>query len=316
MKKLIPILIMLSMLIGCLSNEEDKDGDGLIDEIEIKGWEITVVYPFNDSAITYEVFPDIHKKDTDGDGLTDFQESPYYSNFPTDPTKKDTDGDGLTDYEEKVIFKTDPLDWRDDADGDNFPGWRGDYEEILYYRQRGYDNETIKMFLKNPDVDGDGAKDGNDIDPLKDLKMEVKIERLIITSDMDEKDGIIECIINISVGTDWKRFPSHKWISIIPGENETLNLSCILDINDEGMIGNDTKPFWIEIIDLDKGEGIPWTEMKILDEDMLPDIDIVKIDGNSSFIRNINIPEDFGSYKVKGEDGELWFEIKEPDENP
>ena len=247
------------MLIGCLSNEEDKDGDGLIDEIEIKGWEITVVYPFNDSAITYEVFPDIHKKDTDGDGLTD--------------------------YEEKVIFKTDPLDWRDDADGDNFPGWRGDYEEILYYRQRGYDNETIKMFLKNPDVDGDGAKDGNDIDPLKDLKMEVKIERLIITSDMDEKDGIIECIINISVGTDWKRFPSHKWISIIPGENETLNLSCILDINDEGMIGNDTKPFWIEIIDLDKGEGIPWTEIKILDEDMLPDIDIVKIDG--SLIKNI-----------------------------
>nr|AGC71100.1 hypothetical protein [uncultured bacterium A1Q1_fos_2067] len=43
--------------------------------------------------------------DSDGDGLTDSQESGY----GTDAQKSDTDEDGLTDYEELIVHQTDPL---------------------------------------------------------------------------------------------------------------------------------------------------------------------------------------------------------------
>ncbi|MFA6919218.1 MAG: CAP domain-containing protein [Patescibacteria group bacterium] len=44
--------------------------------------------------------------DSDGDGLTDYQEKLYGTN----PYNLDTDGDGLSDYEEIKIYQTDPLD--------------------------------------------------------------------------------------------------------------------------------------------------------------------------------------------------------------
>jgi len=46
----------------------------------------------------------------------------------TDPAKADTDGDGLTDWEEFALYKTDPL--KKDTDGDGFT----DKEEL----DRGY----------------------------------------------------------------------------------------------------------------------------------------------------------------------------------
>ncbi len=52
--------------------------------------------------------------DSDGDGLTDAEES----DAGTDPTKPDTDGDGLYDREEVQVYGTDPLD--QDTDGDGF----------------------------------------------------------------------------------------------------------------------------------------------------------------------------------------------------
>ena len=53
--------------------------------------------------------------DTDGDGLTDEEETKY----GTDPHKVDTDGDDLSDYEEIMIWKTDPLNPDTDGDGYN-----------------------------------------------------------------------------------------------------------------------------------------------------------------------------------------------------
>ncbi len=311
MKKIIVFFILISLLSGCIWNKEDADGDGLIDEIEKEGWDLTVVYPLNESGTKIHVTPDVNKRDSDGDNLTDYQESPYFGELPTDPTSIDTDKDGLTDYEERVIFKTNPIDWRSDADDDNFPGWRGDYEEILYYRQRGIDNETIKKFLiGNPDVDNDGAKDGNDIDPLRNLKIEINITGLLIKSDMNENDGIIEGEINVTVGNDWQKFPSspiEPWISIIPKANQSLDLHCVLDISDVGIPGNGTVPLMIEIIDLDRGLEKDYS-------DMILDFDVVRIDGNSSFSKNFNIFTDCGKYHVIGADGELWFEIKDVSE--
>lgn len=53
--------------------------------------------------------------DTDGDGLTDYQEVHIYH---TDPLKADTDGDGLSDRDEVITWKTDPLN--PDTDGDGY----------------------------------------------------------------------------------------------------------------------------------------------------------------------------------------------------
>ena len=53
--------------------------------------------------------------DTDGDGLTDYDEINIYH---TNPKSIDTDNDGLTDYEEVKIYHTDPNN--PDTDGDGY----------------------------------------------------------------------------------------------------------------------------------------------------------------------------------------------------
>lgn len=114
--------------------EMDSDGDGLSDYDEI-----------------YVYGTDPLDPDTDGDGLTDYEEVMVYG---TDPLNPDTDGDGLSDYDEINEYGTDPLN--PDTDGDGLT----DYEEIYVY---GTDP-------LNPDTDGDGFTDGQEIemgtDPL------------------------------------------------------------------------------------------------------------------------------------------------------
>jgi hypothetical protein len=54
------------------------------------------------------------KTDTDGDGLTDYQEVSIYH---TNPFVADTDGDGLTDGDEVNVWHTNPLIADTDGDG-------------------------------------------------------------------------------------------------------------------------------------------------------------------------------------------------------
>lgn len=119
-------------VIGLLP-DGDEDGDGLINTQEIA------------------VGSDPFIVDTDGDGLTDFEEVMSYH---TDPTKPDTDGDGLTDYDEVRIYHTEPL--KKDTDGDRLT----DYEEVNIHH-------TDPL---TPDTDGDGLLDGWEVkyglDPL------------------------------------------------------------------------------------------------------------------------------------------------------
>jgi hypothetical protein len=56
------------------------------------------------------------KTDTDGDGLTDYQEVNVWQ---TNPLVADTDGDGLADGDEVNVWHTNPL--VADTDGDGFP---------------------------------------------------------------------------------------------------------------------------------------------------------------------------------------------------
>ena len=66
---------------------QDEDLDGLIDGIEINGWNVTV------RGITTHVTSDVSKPDTDNDFLSDLKE---YENR-TNPLITDTDEDGVLD---------------------------------------------------------------------------------------------------------------------------------------------------------------------------------------------------------------------------
>jgi outer membrane protein OmpA-like peptidoglycan-associated protein/opacity protein-like surface antigen len=81
--------------------------------------------------------------DTDGDGLTDFEEVRTYG---TDPKSPDTDKDGLKDFEEIRTYTTDPRNPDTDSDGLN------DGQEV-----------ARKTDPKNADTDGDGLADGDEV---------------------------------------------------------------------------------------------------------------------------------------------------------
>jgi hypothetical protein len=141
-------------------------------------------YKFDDdndnlnNSLELWISTDPFKSDTDGDGLSDFDE---YQNFKTDPTASDTDADGISDSAE-IANKTDPkvgflkasepistssvagqgekwwsdyggtgstnLDWKKDSDSDGLI----DIDEIFY---------LTNPF--SPDTDGDGVLDGKEI---------------------------------------------------------------------------------------------------------------------------------------------------------
>lgn len=122
------------------------------------------VYDFSGQDDDWNIHPDNARgwmleavgraNDTDGDGLSNYDEVTNALGSVTDPWNPDTDGDGLTDHEEIHAYGTNPT--REDTDGDGL----SDYDEIHVY---GTDP-------RNPDTDGDGAEDGWEVrrgsDPL------------------------------------------------------------------------------------------------------------------------------------------------------
>lgn len=121
--------------------DNDYDGDGIPNDLEL------------------EYGTDPYNADTDGDGLSDFDE---INNFGTNPLIPDTDGDGLNDGDEIYRYNTNPL--MIDTDGDGLT----DYEESIIYntnprladsdRDGLTDLEEIKLG-SNP-LDADSDKDG------------------------------------------------------------------------------------------------------------------------------------------------------------
>jgi outer membrane protein OmpA-like peptidoglycan-associated protein len=140
------------------SDDDDNDGDGLTNGYEKK------------------IGTDPNKADSDGDGLSDFEEA---TRLHTDPLKADTDQDGVTDGDEVIKYHTDPL--KADSDGDGLP----DGDEVLKYHTDPLkadtdgdgisDGDEVVKFHCDPlkaDTDGDGVKDGEEVltyhtDPLK-----------------------------------------------------------------------------------------------------------------------------------------------------
>lgn len=120
----------------------DSDGDGLLDNAELRGW--TVVFVDGNGEITRkEVTSDPHNPDTDGDGLDDSDEK----QINTDPRSPDTDGDNLNDYDEFNVWYSSPLHQDTDADG------LDDNLEISFFRTSALLDDT----------DGDGLQDGDEV---------------------------------------------------------------------------------------------------------------------------------------------------------
>ena len=127
----------------------DTDGDGLTDYDEL------VFYA--------ELHPCLNPFDidTDGDGLDDGEEVDYYLFMPDiyDPCTNlavvDTDRDGLSDSDETTVYLTNPSDPDTDADGLN------DGHEIYLAGGTGCPDPLEE------DSDGDGLLDGVDLEPCE-----------------------------------------------------------------------------------------------------------------------------------------------------
>ncbi len=111
------------------SSEIDSDGDNITDLMELitnsNPYNSDTDGDFlpDDYEFKYHISSNI-KFDTNGDSISDADEDydqDGLSNLKefqigTDPTEKDTDGDGLDDYEEVMIYGTDPLNSDTDMD--------------------------------------------------------------------------------------------------------------------------------------------------------------------------------------------------------
>ena len=140
----------------------DTDGDSFLDGWSItlnnttekalcdyfKNWNIAYVDNKNGTLTFYgelnmgtePLVPDADA-DTDGDGLTNWEEVYIYGTDPNDP---DTDDDGLWDGEEVKIYGTDPLD--PDTDGGGcWDGWEVEH---------GFDPTNAADDSEDPDMDG------------------------------------------------------------------------------------------------------------------------------------------------------------------
>ncbi len=120
----------------------DSDGDGVTDDVEQRGWTVTIVRT-DGSEIHRDVSSDPFVSDTDGDGLRDQEEL----HRAADPRNTDTDVDLLTDYEEVSIYQTSPTHQDTDADG------LGDSRELTVYQ-----TSPIRT-----DTDGDDFSDRDEV---------------------------------------------------------------------------------------------------------------------------------------------------------
>jgi hypothetical protein len=301
---LMATVLVLGTLTGCLDGNNEKDK--LPKEIEKNGWYINVTYAGENASTRIKVDSDPDMDDTDGDGLTDYQE--WQANAGggrSNPRDIDTDGDGLTD-EEEAQLGTHPASWMHDHDQDN-GWWQGDYEEILYYQERGLDHETIVTFLQDADVDNDGIKDGHDIDPLHDLRIQVHIVSLYVSANLDP-NLILEIVFTVSTDQESQSAPESP-LTLVIEENTSVNLSLTMDFSDQGIPGEYANSISISVIDQDEKVGEP-RYSDAIDGDGFIYMDFVQITSQGSFTNNeFDIRNDCHTYFPSGPDGRILFRI-------
>lgn len=158
------ILNYEEFLLGFFIDNSDSDNDNVPDNLE--DWDQDGL----PDIIELRFQSDLHKKDTDSDGLDDYQEY-YNKSGQTDPRNPDTDNDGTKDGKE-VALGTNPLDPK--VGGDNDRDGLSNEEEILLGTdpdQKDSDGDSLSDFEESdsnysdplkPDSDGDGWNDGKE----------------------------------------------------------------------------------------------------------------------------------------------------------
>jgi hypothetical protein len=120
----------------------DSDGDGLSDNVEMRGWIVTI-HNADGTVSSRGVTSDPAVEDTDGDELNDAQEA----NLRFDPRSADSDDDQINDYAEFNEVYTNGLDQDTDHDG------LDDFLEFAFFH-------TSPLFA---DTDGDQISDPDEI---------------------------------------------------------------------------------------------------------------------------------------------------------
>ncbi|HUR25102.1 MAG TPA: hypothetical protein VM327_03695 [Candidatus Thermoplasmatota archaeon] len=164
MRAVLPVVLLVAaVLAGCSDGAKDADGDGLRDGTE-KEWP-TILVDYADRRVRLHPTSEVGVVDTDGDGLSDFDE--FFRK--TDPRDPDTDGDGLTDCQETI--HTVRAECED-------PTFAGDYDKgfgtnparadsdpgpVRYLNQAGrFTDETGTLVGGRVDW-GDGLTDGQEV---------------------------------------------------------------------------------------------------------------------------------------------------------
>lgn len=160
----VAVLAML-LLAGCGGNEhKDSDGDSLEDRDEQAGWEATI--DLLGRRVQRHVTSDPHLEDTDGDGLTDLEEFSFLAGL--DPRSPDSDEDGLTDCQEarhtvRVLCEDPDFGGPFDGGYDTNPANAdSDVGVGRYWQAHGYEDPTNSIHQLTW---GDGLSDGHESKP-------------------------------------------------------------------------------------------------------------------------------------------------------
>lgn len=177
----------------------------------------------SDYSLSYYGIEEEYDKDTDGDGLTDYEEK----FLDTDKNNPDTDGDGLNDGNEMYITYTNPL--KVDSDGNGISDADEDFDEDKLTNKEEIEIGTDPLY---EDTDFDGLKDGEEVntyntDPLK--------------YDVDE-DGISDGD-EIKIGLD----PNNVSTNGVPDNEYIFNQEIKADSDVLWQINKEDNPFEMSV---------------------------------------------------------------------
>ncbi|WP_161629773.1 RHS repeat protein [Desulfogranum japonicum] len=147
--------------------------------------------------------------DTDGDGLTDSEET---DNFATDPNSTDSDNDGISDYDEIVY-------------------WGGDWNSDI-------DNDGLIAVL-DPDSDGDGVTDGTELTQGTDPAMASSVLIASVTLENSE-DGTT---------SRWQMYDDDPAGATITNVYDQDKSSQVIELSGSGqdnayLLANDDQSYW------------------------------------------------------------------------
>ena len=128
---------------------------------------------------------DPYNADTDGDGLSDFEEVRRYS---SNPHLVDTDADGIPDYDEVMKLRTNPSS--PDSDGDGLP----DFDEVYAYSTIPIEKDSDEDGLTDAEeleIGTDPMGVDTDFDGLSDFAEVRKYHSDPLNSDTDQ-DGVFD----------------------------------------------------------------------------------------------------------------------------